>query len=121
LDAGVTVPVTVTLYVPPIARAYLPDPAALGAAVQTDLAALGLAVEIVSPDWQTVWLPEVHSGRADLFLLGWTGIDADEAGEPVPPDEELLGLLQDARTANTLEERERLYAAVHARLAETMP
>jgi len=140
LAAGVSVPLTVTLYVPPIPRAYLPDPAALGAAIQADLAALGLTVEIASPDWQTAWLPEVHTGRADLFLLGWTGINgdpdaflcplfcgleaafnADEAGQPIPPDVALVGLLQTARTANTLPERERLYAEAHARVAEALP
>jgi peptide/nickel transport system substrate-binding protein len=108
--------------------------------VQTDLTTLGLTVTVAAPDWQTVWLPEVHSGRADLFLLGWTGIngdpdaflcplfcgleaafDADDTGRPVPPDEELLGLLQDARTTITLTERERLYAEAYTRLAETMP
>ncbi len=140
LAAEVTVPVSVTLYVPPIPRAYLPDPAALGALVQADLETLGITVTVLSPDWQTAWLPEVHNGRADLFLLGWTGINgdpdaflcplfcgleaafnADETGRPIPPDAELLGLLTDARTANTLPERERLYAEVHARVAAAMP
>ncbi len=140
LASGVTVPVSVTLYVPPIPRAYLPDPAALGAAVQADLETLGMTVTVASPDWQTVWLPEVHAGRADLFLLGWTGINgdpdaflcplfcgleaafnSDETGRPIPPDAELLGLLQDARTTNTLAERERLYAEAHARVAAAMP
>ena len=140
LTAETTVPVSMTLYVPPMPRAYLPDPAGLGAAVQADLASLGITVTVMTPDWQTIWLPEVHSGRADLFLLGWTGIngdpdaflcplfcgleaafDADETGRPIAPDDELLGLLQDARTANTLPERERLYAEAHARLAAVMP
>ncbi len=140
LAAGVTVPVSVTLYVPPIPRAYLPDPAALGAAIQADLAALGVAAEIVSPDWQSAWLPEVHSGRADLFLLGWTGINgdpdaflcplfcgleaafnSDASGQPIPPDAELVDLLAQARTANTQPERERLYREAYARLATAMP
>lgn len=138
--AGVTVPVSVTLYVPPIPRSYLPDPVALGAAVQADLTALGLNVTVVSPDWQTVWLPDVHNGRADLFLLGWTGINgdpdaflcplfcgleaafnADETGRPIAPDADLAAQLQEARTANTQAERERLYAEVHAQVAAVMP
>ncbi|MCC7360846.1 MAG: hypothetical protein IT317_15295 [Anaerolineales bacterium] len=140
LAAAVTIPVSMTLFVPPLPRPYLPDPAGLGAAVQVDLATLGITLTVQSPDWQTAWLPAVHTGQADLFLLGWTGINgdpdaflcplfcgfeaafaADDTGRPVPPDAELLGLLQDARTANTLPARERLYAEAHARVAAGLP
>ena len=115
LAAGATLPVTTTLYVPPIARPCLPNPAALGAAIAADLATLGLHITVKSPDWQTVWLPDVHSGRADLFLLGWTGISGDpdsflcpyfcgaegafnggQGSLPAPPDDELAALLAQA-------------------------
>ncbi len=140
LSAGVTVPVTVTLYVPPIERPYMPDPAALGSAVQEDLAMLGLDVVIASPDWQAAWLPQVHSGQADLFLLGWTGVngdpdsflcplfcgaeaafDSDGAGAPVPPDADLAALLEQARTTIDGASRADLYARAEQRLYETVP
>ena len=139
-DAGVTLPVTTTLYVPPIPRPYLPDPAALGAAIQADLAVLSLTVEIASPDWQSEWLPDVHAGRADLFLLGWTGISGDPdsflcplfcgdegafnttpAGQPAPPDAELAALLQQARETVDPTARAALYAQAQARIFEVAP
>jgi peptide/nickel transport system substrate-binding protein len=140
LAAGVTLPVTVTLYVPPIPRPYLPDPAGLGQAIRADLQALSLTVEVASPDWETTWLADVHTGRADLFLLGWSGINgdpdaflcplfcglegafmADENGQPAPPDAELANLLRQARVMVDLDRREALYAQAHERLRASAP
>jgi peptide/nickel transport system substrate-binding protein len=128
------------LYVPPVTRPYLPDPAGLGLAIQSDLAAVGISVTLATPDWQTEWLPDVHGGRADLFLLGWTGVNGDpdsflcplfcgaegafntgEAGEPLPPDAELASLLADAQAATDVERRAVLYAQAQARIFETVP
>jgi peptide/nickel transport system substrate-binding protein len=138
--AGVTLPAAISFYVPPIPRPYLPDPAALGAAIQADLAAIGLNVTIASPDWQTVWLPDVHSGRADLFLLGWTGISGDpdsfmcplfcgaegafntsDSGQPEPPDVELAALLAEARETADPAVRQTLYEQAQARIANVVP
>ncbi|MGH2521536.1 MAG: ABC transporter substrate-binding protein [Anaerolineales bacterium] len=140
LDSGVTVPLTMTLYVPPVERPYLPEPARLGAAIQADLAAVSITVQIASPDWQTQWLPDVHTGRADLFVLGWVGVNGDpdsflcplfcglEAafhsdgkGNPLPPDPELAALLLSARSNPDPAQREALYAQAHARISETVP
>jgi peptide/nickel transport system substrate-binding protein len=140
LAAGATLPASVKLYVPPIPRPYLPDPAGLGEAIRADLAALSLTVEIASPDWQTTWLADVHTGRADLFLLGWSGINGDpdaflcplfcgwegafntdENGNPIPPDADLAALLLQARIEVDPAEREALYAQAHNRLRASMP
>ena len=140
LDSGATVPATVRLYVPPIPRPYLPDPAGLGEAVRADLAAAGIVVEITTPAWETEWLPDVHSGRADLFLLGWSGINGDPDaflcplfcglegafntnadGQPSPPDAALADLLLAARTSADPAIRASLYAQAQARLRETVP
>jgi peptide/nickel transport system substrate-binding protein len=134
-ETGVTVPVTLTLHVPPIPRDYLPDPAAMGAAVQADLAAVSITVNIAAPDWQSQWLPDVQGGRADLFLLGWSGLNgdpdsflcplfcgvqasfnSDEDGAPLPPDPELAQWLAEARAATNPDERTRLYALAQARV-----
>jgi peptide/nickel transport system substrate-binding protein len=134
-DSGVTIPATMTLYVPPLARPYLPDPAGLGAAVQADLATAGIVVQIESPDWQTQWLPDVQQGRADLFLLGWTGINgdpdnvlcplfcgtsamfnSDAEGNPLPPDAELAGWLKQAQATTDEAERQRLYGLAQLRV-----
>ena len=135
-----TAPLTVTLYVPPIERTYLPEPAGLGQAIQADLAAIGIPAQIASPAWETHWLPDVHTGRADLFLLGWVGVNgdpdsflcslfcgaegafnSDADGQPLPPDPELAALLKSARTVTDLAAREALYVQAHARIFETVP
>jgi peptide/nickel transport system substrate-binding protein len=130
----------INLYVPPIPRFYLPDPAGLGAALQADLASAGITVTVQSPDWETVWLPEVQAGRADLFLLGWyaangdpdgylcplfcggnAAFNTDKKGLPLPPDEPLAQLLLAARATTDEVKRAALYAQAHARIFETMP
>lgn len=132
-------PDPITFYVPPIERAYLPYPEALGTAIQSDLASAGITVTIASPEWQ-LWLPDVYAGRADLFLLGWTGVNgdpdsflcplfcgagaslnSDEKGNPLPPDTELAALLTSARASTETAQRETLYAQAHARLFEAVP
>lgn len=135
LETGVTVPVSLTLYVPPIPRAYLPDPAAVGAAVQADLATVSITVDLAMPDWQTQWLPAVQAGRADLFLLGWLGLNGDPDnflcplfcgaqalfnsqpdGAPLPPDPELAQWLAQARAITDPAERAQLYALAQERV-----
>jgi peptide/nickel transport system substrate-binding protein len=135
-----SIPESFSLYVPPMERFYLPNPAGLGAAIQADLASVGIRVEIASPDWETLWLPDVHSGRADLFLLGWVGVNgdpdaflcplfcgqeaafnSDEKGKPLPPDPKLAGLLNSARMVTDPAERAELYAQAHAQIFETLP
>ena len=138
--AQVNMPETITLYVPPIPRPYLPRPKEMGEAIRADLAAAGISVTVASPDWQTAWLPDVNAGRADLFLLGWVGVNGDpdsylcalfcgenaafntnRRGLPIPPDDELAQLLQAARSTPDPMEREKLYAQAHARIFETVP
>jgi peptide/nickel transport system substrate-binding protein len=143
LDAGpkFTQPLTLTLYVPPaLDRPYLPaDPAALGTAIQADLANAGISVTVVSPA-RSIWLSDLRTGRADLFLLGSVSVNGDpdsiwcalfcgdepafmsnKQGAPVPPDGTLAALLRAARANTDQTERERLYAQAQARLFETLP
>jgi ABC-type transport system substrate-binding protein len=138
LASGVTLQDQITLYVPPIARNYLPDPAGLGAAIEADLRTAGISVTVASPDWP-VWLTDVRAGRADLFVLGWTGVNgdpdsflcplfcgddasfnSDEQGNPLPPDAQLADLLQSARATADAAQRETLYDRAQARMWSTM-
>lgn len=135
--SAVSEPISLTLHVPPIPRDYLPNSTAVGAAIQADLAAISLTVNIASPDWQSQWLPEVQGGRADLFLLGWTSLNGDPDrflcplfcgaqalfssqadGAPLPPDPELAQWLAEARATTNPDERARLYALAQMRVWE---
>jgi len=131
-------PESLTLYVPPLPRDYLPNPAGLGAALQTDLQAVGISVTVTSPAW-SLWLTDVHAGRADLFVLGWVGLNGDPdsflcpllcgaegafnnaKGTPLPPDADLAALLQQARAQPEPAQRAALYTQAQQRLAETLP
>ncbi len=133
-------PATVSLYVPPVSRRYLPDPIAVAAQVSADLATLGLSVTVASPDWPETWQNEVQSGRADLFLLGWGAVNGDpdaalcpllcgdnpalrtdNLGFAVPPDEELAGILGQARATVDPALRAALYAQADALIGERVP
>ena len=53
-----------------VARAYLPNPAATAAAIQADLAAVGISVQVLEQE-SGIFLDNVDTGNVDLFLLGW--------------------------------------------------
>jgi len=123
-----SMPDPVLFYVPPVQRFYFPKPKELGEIVQAALSGLGINSEIQSPDWGSVYLPDVRNGKAHLFLLGWGGdngdpdnflcvffcggsadFNGDAEGNPLPPDPELNELLRRAATLSTQAEREPLY------------
>ena len=53
-----------------VARAYLPNPAATAVAIQADLTAVGISVQLLEQESGT-FLGNVDAGNVDLFLLGW--------------------------------------------------
>lgn len=65
-----------TMWVMPVSRGYYPTPDKVGAAIQVDLANVGIKAEIVTYDWST-YLDKVAAGEADLFMLGWMADYAD--------------------------------------------
>jgi peptide/nickel transport system substrate-binding protein len=122
-----TMPASVSLFVPPIARFYFPKPAELGEAIQSGLAGLGITTEIQSPEWQT-YLTQVRAGEADLFLLGWGGDNgdpdnflcvffcggdgawnSDADGTALPPNDELNTMLREAATLSDQAARQTMY------------
>ncbi len=133
-------PEEVLFYVPPIQRFYFPKPKELGEIVQASLSQLGINTKIESPDWGSVWIPAVHNGEADLFLLGWGGdngdpdnflcvffcggsadFNGDGEGNPLPADEELNEMLREAATLSDVEERRQMYEQANARIHEVVP
>ncbi len=141
LDAEPDLTQPFIFYVPPVLdRPYLPvDPAALGAAIQADLATAGISTTVVSPD-RTIWLSDLRTGLADLFLLGSVGVNGDpdsiwcsllcgdepafnrdRQGNPVAPDNVLAAMLLNARATANPTDREKLYVQAQARLIRTLP
>jgi peptide/nickel transport system substrate-binding protein len=122
-----TMPETVALFVPPIARFYFPKPAELGESIQASLAELGITTQIQSPEWQT-YLTQVRAGEAELFLLGWGGDNgdpdnylcvffcggdgawnSDADGTAMPPSDALNELLREAATISDQAARQSMY------------
>jgi peptide/nickel transport system substrate-binding protein len=66
----------VALYVMPNPRAYVPDPANVGAVLKRRLEAVGLAPELTSPAWET-YRADLKEGRHDIALIGWITDNGD--------------------------------------------
>jgi peptide/nickel transport system substrate-binding protein len=127
---GVEIPDPVIFYVMPDPRLYFPQPQPLGELVQSQLAAIGINTEIVSPAWPDPYTVELQEDgtRQDIFFLGWGGDNGDPdnflcvffcgadtqfqndgAGGGVPPDEEIADLLRAAVAETDFEARKAMY------------
>ena len=123
-----TLPDEVVFYVPPVQRFYFPKPKELGEFVQASLAELDITTRIESPEWGSVWLPDVRSGKHDIFLLGWGGdngdpdnflcqffcggdasFNGDADGNGLPADAALNDLLREAATFSDQDARRASY------------
>ncbi|MCC6742152.1 MAG: ABC transporter substrate-binding protein [Planctomycetia bacterium] len=78
IDAAGIAGKEIDLYVMPNPRAYVPDPASVGAVVKQKLEAIGLKPRIVSPVWEGgVYLGELKAGKHDIALVGWITDNGD--------------------------------------------
>jgi len=65
---------TVNFYWPSeVTRPYMPNPRDIFGAIQADLEAAGITLNVTTKPWNGGYLDDVDEARADLFLLGWTG------------------------------------------------
>jgi peptide/nickel transport system substrate-binding protein len=72
-DAGAT-GLAINFYWPTeVSRPYMPSPKDLFAAIQSDLEAVGVKVNVTSEPWNGGYLDDVDNGKPDMFMLGWTG------------------------------------------------
>lgn len=127
--------IPVRAYFMPVVRPYNPDGEAIGDAIVSYLADVGIMAEPTSAgDWST-YLSERSSGNlVGLYQLGWTGDNGDpdnfigyffaNVDSPLPregyyQDEEVAAMLQDARTLVDPAERDAIYQQVEAMMAET--
>ncbi|MFV0423702.1 ABC transporter substrate-binding protein [Oleidesulfovibrio sp.] len=68
----------ITLWCMPVARPYNPSGMKVGEAIQADLKAVGINVELVTMEWGTYLKKQRTQDPAmDLFQLGWTGDNGD--------------------------------------------
>ncbi len=65
-----------TLWYMPVSRAYIPQGQKIAEAIRTDLAAVGIEVEIATFDWD-IYLEQAEKGEHDMILMGWTGDNGD--------------------------------------------
>ncbi|WP_029029721.1 ABC transporter substrate-binding protein [Salinarimonas rosea] len=136
-EAGAT-GATVTMFVTEGGSGML-DPVPMGTAIQADLEAVGLDVEIETYEWNT-FLAQVNpglEGKADMAQMAWMTNDPDTLpylalrSEAWPEEggfnsgyysnPEVDRLLQEARTATDQEERARLYKEMQEIVQEDAP
>ncbi|HST67226.1 MAG TPA: ABC transporter substrate-binding protein [Mycobacteriales bacterium] len=56
-----------------VSRPYMPDPKGIFSVIQADLQKAGIKIKPVAKVWNSGYLTDVQTGKADLHLLGWTG------------------------------------------------
>ena len=124
--------VSTKLWVMPVARFYVPDPAGTAAALQADLLAGGISVTLVyTYDWPT-YLQKLRAGEGDLFMLGWGGDNGhpDNFFYPLlcdgylrygPRDDVLCAHLDAARQEHDPETLQAMYEWAGQRVHATLP
>ena len=79
-QAGLTPPVKIDFWYPTsVSRPYMPDPSRNFQAFSASLSKAGFQVVPHSAPWRPDYLGNVQSGKAQVFLLGWTGDFGDPA------------------------------------------
>lgn len=107
----------------------------LATIIQSQLAPLGIHLQISSLDWGTFYA-DVKAGRFQMYSLSWVGLKLPEAyrqifhSESVPPQGANRGRYQDAVLDKMIDDAEQLasmsaqkqaYQAVQRHLLETLP
>ncbi len=78
--AGLTLPVPLDFWYPTsVSRPYMPDPQRNAEAFAASLEQSGFKVTFHSAPWRPDYLAQVQSGKAQVYLLGWTGDFGDPA------------------------------------------
>jgi peptide/nickel transport system substrate-binding protein len=61
-----------------VSRPYMPNPKEIFEVIKADLEKAGIKITPVAKVWNSGYLTDVQTGKADIHLLGWTG-DYDDA------------------------------------------
>jgi peptide/nickel transport system substrate-binding protein len=118
-------------------RPYMPQPLKIAEAIQSDLAEVGVELEIQTYEWAT-YLDKTSNGEHDMALFGWTGVMADpdnflfpnlsktNATKPANnrafyKSDEFTNLLMESRTTFDEEKRADLYKEAQEIFYEDAP
>ncbi|PRW61714.1 ABC transporter substrate-binding protein [Actinopolyspora mortivallis] len=120
-----------------VTRPYMPDPRGIFNAIAGDLREAGIRVKPVSKPWNGGYISDVNQGKAQVFLLGWTGdynspdnfigtffgsTNNQFYTEPAPWGGELADRLEAADREPDPKSRERMYAEINRDLkSEYLP
>jgi peptide/nickel transport system substrate-binding protein len=132
-QAGVTLPLQIDFWYPTsVSRPYMPDPQKNAEAFGASLEKSGFKVTFHSAPWRPDYLGSVQSGKAEVFLLGWTGDFGDPAnflnvhfGSETQQfgfnNPSLFSLLQKADSEPNLEKRALLYQQASIQVMKFLP
>ncbi len=118
----------------PVARPYYPDGKAIGTAIASDLAKVGIRANLMTEDWAT-YLKDSKTLKFPIYMIGWIGdngdpddwlgfffshFDATQARYSYN-NQTVLDLVTKARTLNSQDERAKAYAKIAEILAQDIP
>ena len=134
--AGLTLPVPITFWYPTdVSRPYMPDPQRNFEAFAASLEKGGFKVTPKSAPWRPDYLGTVDEGKAQLYLLGWTGDfgdpdnfigtffqDGQKAwGTDKKPNQEVMDLLDKAESETDIDTRTGLYQDANRAIMDWLP
>jgi peptide/nickel transport system substrate-binding protein len=134
--AGLTLPVPITFWYPTdVSRPYMPDPQRNFEAFAASLEKGGFKVTPKSAPWRPDYLGTVDEGKAQVYLLGWTGDfgdpdnfigtffqDGQKAwGTDKKPDQEVMDLLDKAESETDIDARTGLYQDANRAIMDWLP
>lgn len=134
--AGLTLPVAITFWYPTdVSRPYMPDPKRNFEAFAASLETAGFKVTPKAAPWRPDYLGSVDEGKAQVYLLGWTGDFGDPDnftgtffqspqkawGTTEKPNQEIIDLLDQAETETDLTKRTELYQEANRKISEWIP
>jgi peptide/nickel transport system substrate-binding protein len=135
-EAGVQMPLRVEFWYPTdVSRPYMPDPKRNFQAFQASLNKSGFRVVPRSAPWSPDYLGRVDEGKAQLYLLGWTGDygDADNFigtffqspqrawGTTKEPNQRVLNLLNQGERETDEARREEIYQDANRAIMQWLP
>ena len=131
-----TMPVKLDFWYPTdVSRPYMPDPKRNFEAFAASLEKAGFKVTPKSAPWRPDYLGTVDEGKAQVYLLGWTGDfgDADNFvgtffqspqkswGTIDKPNKEITDLLDKAESETDIAKRTTLYQDANRKIMDWLP